>query len=79
MTNLAHQYAFMLLSVFPQKLRKVREEHDRVFDKDHGKTFEMLEQDVSRLKDLEYTAAVINETLRLFPIGMVVRQAPEDW
>jgi len=75
----AHQYAFMLLSVFPDKLRKVREEHDRVFDKDHEKTFEMLQQDMGRLKELEYTAAVISETLRFFPIGMVVRQPPTDW
>jgi cytochrome P450 len=29
------------------------------------------------LNSLEYTTAVINETQRLFPIGMVARRAPE--
>lgn len=68
----------MLLTSFPDTLSRLREEHDRVFDKDFDKTLEMLRQDSMRIKELEYTTAVINETLRLFPIGMVVREPPAD-
>ncbi|KAK1835014.1 putative sterigmatocystin biosynthesis P450 monooxygenase stcS [Podospora conica] len=69
-------YLFILLSVFPDALRKLREEHDRVFDKDSSTTFQMLLEKPSLLNELKYTQAVINETLRLFPIGMVVRDPP---
>ncbi|KAB5513287.1 cytochrome P450 [Coniochaeta sp. 2T2.1] len=58
-------YAFMLLGSHPDALQKVRDEHDRVLDLRNGH------------KELKYTTAVIQETLRLFPVGMVVR-APQD-
>jgi cytochrome P450 len=68
----------MLLFAFPETLQKLREEHDRVFDKDFDKTLQILREDPSRIKDLEYTSAVINETLRFFPIGLLLRQPPPD-
>jgi cytochrome P450 len=37
-----------------------------------------LHKNPSLLNSLPYTTAVIHETLRLFPIGMVARQAPPD-
>ncbi|KAL2018588.1 hypothetical protein VTK56DRAFT_558 [Thermocarpiscus australiensis] len=69
-------YILMLLWSFPEALRKIREEHDRVFDKDFEKTLQLLREDPGRINDLHYTTAVIQETLRMFPIGMVVRQPP---
>ncbi len=66
----------MLLGAFPEALEKLREEHDRVFPKDFDETVRMLQENPGLIKELEYTAAVISETLRLFPIGFVVRSPP---
>ncbi|KAK0702200.1 cytochrome P450 [Lasiosphaeris hirsuta] len=71
-------YMFMLLAAFPHVLQKLREEHDRVYDKDFNKTHQMLHRNPALIKDLEYTTAVIHETLRMFSIGMLVRQPPAD-
>lgn len=72
------QYIWMLLSAFPEVLRKLREEHDRVFDTDFDRTLELLHENPSLIKSLHYTTAVIHETLRLFPIGMTARKAPPN-
>ncbi|KAH6843230.1 cytochrome P450 [Chaetomium sp. MPI-CAGE-AT-0009] len=69
-------YVLMLLYSFPEALQKVREEHDRVFGKDFDETLRLLREDPSRLNDLPYTTAVIHETLRMFPIALVVRNPP---
>ncbi|CAI6100040.1 unnamed protein product [Clonostachys chloroleuca] len=71
-------YIWMLLSAFPEVLRKLREEHDRVFDTDFDRTLELLHENPSLIKSLHYTTAVIHETLRLFPIGMTARKAPPN-
>ncbi|KAK3356562.1 cytochrome P450 [Lasiosphaeria hispida] len=71
-------YMFMLLAAFPNVLRKLREEHDRVFDKDFQRTQALLHHNPALIKDLDYTTAVIHETLRMFSIGMLVRQPPVD-
>lgn len=68
----------MLLSVFPDVLQKLREEHDQVFDKDHNKTVQMLWEQPGLIRSLVYTTAVINETLRMFNVGMTVRAAPSN-
>ncbi|GAB1318486.1 Cytochrome P450 monooxygenase [Madurella fahalii] len=75
-TTDASSYVFMLLGAFPEVLRKLREEHDRMFDKDFDKTLELLRQDPGRIKGLDYTTAVIYETMRFFPVGMVCRSPP---
>jgi len=72
------KYVFMLLQAFPETLEKLREEHDRVFDKDYEKTLSMLRENPGSIKDLEYTTAVIQETLRMFPIGLIIRDPPPD-
>ncbi|KAK3291336.1 cytochrome P450 [Chaetomium fimeti] len=69
-------YVLMLLYSFPEVLQKVREEHDRVFGKDFDETLRILREDPGSINDLPYTTAVIQETLRMFPIGMVVRDPP---
>ncbi|KAL2161055.1 hypothetical protein VTH06DRAFT_8768 [Thermothelomyces fergusii] len=71
-------YMLMLLSAFPDTLRKLREEHDRVFSKDLDETFRLLRDEPNRVNELHYTTAVINETLRLYPPGMVIRQPPAE-
>ncbi|CAI4212397.1 unnamed protein product [Parascedosporium putredinis] len=67
-------YAIMLLSAFPETLAKLREEHDRLFDKTYEGTLEMVRRDPTMLKDMKYTTAVIYETLRLFPVAFIIRE-----
>ncbi|KAH8195130.1 hypothetical protein TruAng_010713 [Truncatella angustata] len=69
-------FVYMLLSKNHEVLRKLRHEHDSVFGRNTGEALEILEDNPSRLNDLEYTSAVIKETLRLFPVGFGVRKAP---
>lgn len=68
-------YIYMLLAKTPEVVRKLREEHTRVFDKDFKETMDLVLQSPAKLEELEYTAAVIKETLRLFPVGFGVREA----
>ncbi|KAI0131967.1 cytochrome P450 [Xylariales sp. AK1849] len=69
-------FTYMLLSKHPEVLRKLREEHSRILHADFGQTLEMLRATPHKVNELVYTAAVINETLRLFPIGHSGRIAP---
>ncbi|PKS08642.1 hypothetical protein jhhlp_005031 [Lomentospora prolificans] len=69
-------YAYMLLGAFPETLAKLREEHDRLFDKSFDKTLEIIRENPSLLKVMKYTTAVIYETLRLFPIAFIIRDPP---
>ncbi|KAH6640378.1 cytochrome P450 [Chaetomium tenue] len=69
-------YLVMMLSAFPEVVQKIREEHDRVFGKTFDETLRVLRDDPSRINDLPYTTAMIQETLRMFPIGMIVRDPP---
>lgn len=70
-------YVLMLLSAFPTVLSRLRAEHTRIFPASLESTLSMLRDNPSLLKDLPYTTAVIQETLRLFPVGMVVRAPPK--
>jgi cytochrome P450 len=69
----------MLLSKSPKVLAKLREEHTCIFHSSFVKTIEMVEAKPSKLDELDYTTAVIRETLRLFPIGFGVRLAAEEY
>ncbi|KAH7014195.1 cytochrome P450 [Microdochium trichocladiopsis] len=71
-------YIWLLLQAHPEILEKLRAEHDRVFGKDLDTTVAKLLKDPGLLNSLPYTTAVIQETLRLFPIAFSVRQAPPE-
>lgn len=66
----------MLLSVFPEARRKLREEHDQLFPGDVDETLRLLRDDPGRAKELHYTTAFIQETLRMFPVLLSCREPP---
>ena len=68
-------YLFMLLSEHPRHLADMRKEHDSIFSPCLSTTKQMLLAAPSKLQDLPYTEAVLRETLRLFPVGMPLREA----
>lgn len=65
----------MMLATHPEVLRKVREEHDTIFGKDIDATLQTLEESPRKLEELTYSAAVLKEALRMFPIGFSMKQA----
>jgi len=67
-------FCAMLLSINPDVVRKLREEHDRVFAPGIEATYEILKADPYRLNQLTYTNNVIKEVLRFFPIGNTARE-----
>lgn len=66
-------FAYMLLSVNPDVLRKLREEHDTVFCPGIEASYDLLQKDPNRISDLTYTTNVIKEVLRMFPVGNSIR------
>ncbi len=68
-------FIYMLLSKNTAVLQKLREEHARVFASSFFETVSILRDNPQKLTELEYTAGVIKETLRLFPVGFNPRQA----
>jgi cytochrome P450 len=71
----SNQFIYMLLSKHPEVVQKLREEHTRVFHANFKETIDILLDLPQKTSELEYTTAVIKETLRLFPVGFGVRKA----
>jgi cytochrome P450 len=69
----------MLLSKHPEAVQKLREEHNRVFHANFAETIDILLDSPQKTSELEYTTAVIKETLRLFPVGFGVRKAEHGY
>ena len=68
-----NQFAYMLLSVHPDKMQKLRDEHDRVCGPSVSEAVELLQDRPHLTAELEYTTAVLKEALRLYPIGFTLR------
>ncbi|KAJ6020568.1 cytochrome P450 [Penicillium herquei] len=68
-------FVFIMLSLHPNVMEKLRHEHSEVFDADLAKTQEILRSNPHKTSKLAYTTAVIKETLRLFPVGFGARKA----
>jgi cytochrome P450 len=66
-------YAYYYLSKNPSCLSLIRAELDNVFGPDPTKTSSLLKQNPHLLNKLEYTTAVIKESLRLQPPASTVR------
>lgn len=67
-------FGHMLLSVHPKVVRKMREEHDRVFAPGIDATYDLLEANPYKMNDLVYKITVIKEILRFYPIGNTARE-----
>lgn len=67
-------FGHMLLSVHPEVVQKMREEHDCVFAPGIDATYEILKANPGKLNELAYTNGVIKEILRFYPIGNTARK-----
>ncbi|KAI0171957.1 cytochrome P450 [Hypoxylon sp. FL1284] len=76
-TATALAYIYYLLGKHPDKAAKLRAEHDEVLGADVSAAADRIRADPTLLNRLPYTAAVLKETLRLFPpVGGSIREAP---
>lgn len=60
-------YCYLLLAKHRRAHERMVVEHDIVFGSDYAKALAQIQADPQKLNQLPYTAAFINETLRLFP------------
>ena len=74
-------WAYYYLSYHPEYLAKIKAEHDEVFGPDTEPAIvgQKIKSNPSILNKLEYTLAVLKESLRLRPIGDGVRYAPPGY
>ncbi|KAJ5019746.1 hypothetical protein K4K57_010413 [Colletotrichum sp. SAR 10_99] len=68
-----------VLAKHPAILDKVRAEHDEVLGKDPSKLKERLMESPHLLNSLPYTAGVIKETMRLYPVIPPLRKGSPDY
>ncbi|MCJ1381942.1 hypothetical protein MMC17_005054 [Xylographa soralifera] len=66
-------YILYLLSAHQDSLSRLRTEHDEVFGSDPSQAAGRINKDPYLLNKLPYTAAVIKESLRLFPAASTTR------
>lgn len=68
------------LSQQPDVLRRMREEHVKVFGgkESIGREADHIAKDQTILNELKYTLAVMREALRMYPPAAAVRQADSD-
>ncbi len=68
----------MMLGLHPEVLQRLRQEHDQVFAPSLTATRKILQDNPAKTNELEYTSAVIMETLRIFPVGFSIRESPPN-
>lgn len=71
-------YAYYLLSKHPSSLARIRAEHDSILGQDENAAADLIKTNPHILNKLEYTLAVIKETLRLFPAASAPRAGSKD-
>lgn len=72
-------YAYYYLSKNPSMLARIRAEHDNVFGNDPTQISALLKENPHLLNKLDYTTAVIKESLRLQPPASTVRMGQEGF
>ena len=72
-------YAYYYLSKNPSMLARIRAEHDAVFGPDPAQTSSILKENAHLLNKLDYTTAVIKESLRLQPPASTVRMGQKGF
>lgn len=72
-TSSTISYAYHLLAANPEKLAKLRAEHDAVFGKDTSKTAQIIRDKPHLLNEIPYTLAVVKESLRLYSPASTTR------
>ncbi|KAL7628326.1 hypothetical protein AAE478_002526 [Parahypoxylon ruwenzoriense] len=76
-TATALAYVYYLLGKHPDKLAKLRAEHDEVLGLDRAVAADLIRADPTLLNKMPYTIAVLREALRLFPpVGGSIRESP---
>ena len=66
-------YAYHCLSKDPERMAKIRNEHDEVFGSNPDDAESLIRSRPNLLNKLDYTLAVIKEVLRLYPPASTVR------
>jgi cytochrome P450 len=66
-------YIYHLLSTHPSTLQLIRSEHDALFTRDTTRAATLITADPHLLMRMPYTSAVINETMRLYPLAGTIR------
>ncbi len=69
----------MLLSVYPNIMQKLRESMTASLAPLFEDAVALLRGKQEPLAKLEYTTAIIKETLRLFPIGFTARKDDKEY
>jgi cytochrome P450 len=72
-------YAYYYLSKNPAMLARIRAEHDTVFGTDPKQTSSILRENAHLLNKLDYTTAVIKESLRMQPPASTVRMGQKGF
>ncbi|KAH8674081.1 sterigmatocystin biosynthesis P450 monooxygenase StcS [Xylariales sp. PMI_506] len=78
-TALAICWLFWEISKYPEVLKQLRLEHDKVLGPDSTHAAEVLNQTPHKLNDLRYTTAVVKESLRVHNIALTAREGGSDF
>ena len=72
-------YIFYLLLIHPAILKRVRDEHNKIFGYDISQAAALITEDPYLINQLPFTVAVIKESTRLFPAASSTRAGEPDF